>query len=105
MDTTRLIWALHPSDPGAGGPSYHGSRRGVRSVSLDGSGTFEFPTDSESFVIRNTDTEVLEESTHYHCEIHKMPDLGGKVHYTGVSRGGVELSTTGPARSEGSTCL
>ncbi|KAF0292060.1 DBH-like monooxygenase protein 1 [Amphibalanus amphitrite] len=83
VDTTRLIWALHPSDPGAGGPSYHGSRRGVRSVSLDGSGTFEFPTDSESFLIRNTDTEVLEESTHYHCEIHKMPDLGGKVHYTG----------------------
>ena len=91
MDTTRLIWALHPSDPAGGSvPSYHGPRRGVRSVSLDGSGTFQFPARGESlsFVLRNTDTQVVEEHTHYHCEIHKLPDLGQNVvHYTGVSAG------------------
>ena len=88
VDTTRLIWALHPSDPAAGGaPSYHGPRRGVRSVSLDGSGVYQFPTksQSESFIIGNTDTQILDQGTHYHCEIHKMPDLGQTIHYTGVS--------------------
>ena len=93
MDTTRLIWALHPHDPVPDGYSsglyYHGRRRGVRSVSLDGSGSFQFPTksQSESFVLLNEDTRVIDEHTYYHCEIHKLPDLGGKVHYTGVSIG------------------
>ncbi|XP_037069421.1 DBH-like monooxygenase protein 1, partial [Pollicipes pollicipes] len=63
MDTTRLIWALHESDPTpGGGPSYHGTRRGVRSLSLDGSGVFRFPApgESESFVFGNSEVALPE---------------------------------------------
>ncbi|XP_037072924.1 DBH-like monooxygenase protein 1 [Pollicipes pollicipes] len=86
MDTTRLIWALHESDPTPGrGPSYHGTRRGVRSVSLDGSGVFRFPApgESESFVFGNSEVALPEAVTYYHCSLKKLPDLRDKVHYTG----------------------
>ncbi|XP_037076227.1 DBH-like monooxygenase protein 1 [Pollicipes pollicipes] len=86
MDTTRLIWALHESDPTpGGGPSYHGTRRGVRSLSLDGSGVFRFPApgESESFVFGNSEVALPEARTYYHCSIKRLPDFGEKVHLIG----------------------
>lgn len=86
MDTSRVIWAVHELDPAPReGPSYHGTRRGVRSVSLDGSGQFRYPPPgaSLSFRLGLDHQPIRAQETFYHCSMHRIPDFQRKVHYTG----------------------
>lgn len=89
--TARLIWAMHPQDPGSDRElHYHGPlSRGTRSVYLQ-----EKPRpprrsapDLRIWEIRANNLMLPnDDHTHYWCQIFKAPDLGGvKHHMTGVS--------------------
>jgi len=89
-DTLKVIWAYGSTDPVEGqritGASYHGSNRGVRSVTIstgnqeriteeiseaNGYSKLEFKTD-------NFSPPVLK--TYYNCKSFKLPEFDGKKH-------------------------
>ena len=86
-DTVRLIWAYSDDDPANENlVSYHGTRRGTRSVFLFGHATQRFDdlNDAETMIwdMKANSFKIPEDKhTHYNCHLIKGPDVADVKHH------------------------
>ncbi|XP_069743135.1 DBH-like monooxygenase protein 1 homolog isoform X2 [Narcine bancroftii] len=80
-NTVRVIWAYHSDDVGQGGPQYHSSNRGRKSLHLlNPEMDTSIPSDVLTFNIQHRIVLIPNKDTMYWCQIFKLPTLTKKHH-------------------------
>ncbi|XP_024407943.2 DBH-like monooxygenase protein 1 [Desmodus rotundus] len=79
--TVRVIWAYHREDVGEGGPKYHDSNRGTKSLRLlNPEKTDVLSTATSYFDLVNQDVLIPKKGTVYWCQMFKIPVFQEKHH-------------------------